>query len=57
MSNNKPLLLASQEEPGMFDFMRRFSWVLETHRYATEQTLLAELDQMVIAPAETKAKS
>jgi len=52
----QPLLLASQEEPGMFDFVRRFPWVLETHRYATKQTLLAELDRMVIAPAEAKAK-
>ena len=52
----QPLLLSSQEEPGMFDFLRKFPWVLETHRYATMQTLLAELDQMVISPAEAKAK-
>jgi len=34
----QPLLLASQEEPGMFDFLKRFPWVLEAHRYATKDT-------------------
>jgi hypothetical protein len=29
----QPILLASQEEPGMFDFFRRFPWVLESYRY------------------------
>ena len=29
----QPPLLASQEEPGMFDFIQRFPWVLETYRY------------------------
>jgi uncharacterized protein YjbI with pentapeptide repeats len=52
----KPLLLASQQEYGMFTDFRAYPWVLEPYRYATEQTLLAELDQMVIAPAEAKAK-
>jgi hypothetical protein len=52
----QPLLLASQEEPGMLDFLRAFRCVLEPHRYATQQTLLAELDRMVIAPAEAKVK-
>jgi hypothetical protein len=40
----------------MFDFLRRFPWMLETHRYTSTQTLLAELDRMVIDPAEAKAK-
>ena len=52
----QPLLRASQEEPGMFDFIRKFPWVPDTHRYADQETLLAELDRKVIAPAETKAK-
>lgn len=52
----QPLLLTSQEEPGMFDFLRKFPWMLETHRYTSNQTLLAELDRMVIDPAEAKAK-
>lgn len=52
----QPLLLASQEEPGMFDFIRKFPWVLHTHRYTDQTTLLAELKQEVIDPAEAKAK-
>jgi hypothetical protein len=52
----QPLLLASQEEPGMWDFLRGYRSVLEAHRYSTQHTLLAELDRMVIAPAEAKAK-
>jgi uncharacterized protein YjbI with pentapeptide repeats len=52
----QPLLLASQEEPGMFDFIRRFPWVLNTHRYPDQGTLLAELKEVVIDPAEAKAK-
>jgi uncharacterized protein YjbI with pentapeptide repeats len=52
----QPLLLASQEEPGMFDFIRKFPWVLDTHRYADQTRLLAELKEEVIGPAEAKAK-
>jgi uncharacterized protein YjbI with pentapeptide repeats len=52
----QPLLLASQEEPGMFDFFRKFPWVLDTHRYTDQKTLLEELEEVVIAPAESKAK-
>jgi uncharacterized protein YjbI with pentapeptide repeats len=50
----QPLLLASQEEPGMFDFLRKFPWVLETHRYTNQKALLAELEGKVIAPAEAR---
>jgi hypothetical protein len=52
----QPVLLASQEEPGMFDFIRKFPWVLDTHRYADQTTLLAELKEVVIDPAEAKSK-
>lgn len=52
----KPLLLASQQEYGMFTDFRAYPWVLEPYCYATEQILMAELDQMVIAPAEAKAQ-
>jgi hypothetical protein len=51
-----PLFLASQQEYGMFTDFRSYPWVLEPYCYATEQALLAELDRMVIAPAEAKAK-
>jgi hypothetical protein len=46
----QPLILATQEEPGMFDFFRRYPWMLEPHRYPTG--LLAALTDSVIAPAE-----
>ena len=52
----QPLLLASQEEPGMFDFIRRFPWVLDTHRYTDQKTLLKELGEVVTAPAQAKVK-
>jgi uncharacterized protein YjbI with pentapeptide repeats len=52
----QPLILASQEEPGMFDFFRRYPWVLETHRYASPNQLMADLAERVIAPAEAKVQ-
>jgi uncharacterized protein YjbI with pentapeptide repeats len=52
----QPLLLAAQEEPGMFDFIRKFPWVLDTHRYTDQTTLLSELKEEVIDPAEAKSK-
>ena len=48
----QPLILASQDEPGMFDFFSRYPWVLTTYRYATQEHLLANLDACVVAPAE-----
>lgn len=48
----QPLIVSDQEEPGMFDFFRRFPWVLETVRYRNPQELLARLDERVIGPAE-----
>lgn len=52
----QPLLLAAQEEPGMFDFIRKFPWVLDTHRYPDARTLLLQLKDKVITPAEAKSK-
>src|SRR5271157_4750583 len=52
----QPLLLASQQEYGMFEHFRNFPWVLEEVLYDDQQTLLAELSETVIAPAEAKAK-
>jgi hypothetical protein len=51
----QPLLLESQEEPGMWDFFREFPWVLEPVRYRDQAELIAALDEKVIAPAEAKA--
>jgi hypothetical protein len=52
----QPLLLASQEEPGMWDFFRMSPWMLSAHRYLTQEKLLTELGAEVIAPAEGKVK-
>ena len=51
----QPVIIASQEEPGMFDFCRRFPWFLPVHRYDTPAQLLSELSELVIKPSETKA--
>ena len=50
----QPVIVASQEEPGMFDFYRRFPWFLPVHRYDTPAQLLSELSDRVIKPSEAK---
>jgi uncharacterized protein YjbI with pentapeptide repeats len=52
----QPLLLASQEEYGMFEHIRRFPWVLEPYLYEDQDGLLDVLTEKVIDPAEKKAK-
>jgi uncharacterized protein YjbI with pentapeptide repeats len=54
----QPLILRSQEEPGMFDFFnpRLRPSVLETHRYDTPEQLIADLGERVIRPAELKVQ-
>jgi uncharacterized protein YjbI with pentapeptide repeats len=39
----QPVIIASQEEPGMFDHFRRYPWFLPVHRYDTPARLLSEL--------------
>ena len=51
----QPLLLASQQEYGMFEHLRRFPWVLEPVLYEDQDRLMAALAEKVIGPAETKA--
>jgi hypothetical protein len=50
----QPVIIASQEEPGMFDFYRRFPWFLPVHRYDEPAQLLTELSDRVIKPSEAK---
>jgi hypothetical protein len=50
----QPVIVSSQEEPGMFDFYRRFPWFLPVHRYDTPAKLLNELRERVIEPSEAK---
>src|SRR5215471_8860021 len=52
----QPVLQASAEEYTMFDYFRRYLWVLETYRYSTLEELNASLRDRVIDPAESKAK-
>jgi hypothetical protein len=52
----QPILLAGQDEPGMFDFFRHFQCVLETQYYENTDELLANLAARVIEPAERKIK-
>jgi hypothetical protein len=47
----QPVIIALQEEPGMFDFYRHFPWFLPVHRYDTPAQLLSELSDRVIQPA------
>jgi hypothetical protein len=50
----QPIILAMQEEPGMFDFYRNRPSFLPVHRYADQEQLLADLGDKVIRPAELK---
>jgi hypothetical protein len=50
----QPVIIASQDEPGMFDFYRPFRSFLPVHRYATPAQLLSELSERVIEPSEAK---
>jgi uncharacterized protein YjbI with pentapeptide repeats len=49
------VILASQDEPGMFDFFLQFPWVLGPFRYSDSQSLLQKLDSHVVSPAVAKA--
>jgi len=48
----QPLILATQDEPGMFDYFREYRWMLAPYRYPDSTRLLAALTDRVIAPAE-----
>src|SRR5215204_2348012 len=50
----QPIILAMQEEPGMFDFYRHQQSFLTVHRYTSQAQLLADLGEKVIRPAELK---
>jgi hypothetical protein len=51
----QPVIIASQDEPGMFDFYRSFRSFLPVHRYDTPAQLLAELSDQVIKPPQARA--
>jgi hypothetical protein len=39
----QPIIVATQEEPGMFDFCRPFPWFLNVRRYDSKEQLIAAL--------------
>ena len=50
----QPVIVATQEEPGMFNFFCQYPWVLKAHRYDTQEQLLTNFGDRVIRPAEAK---
>ncbi len=52
----KPILKSGNKPWGMFDHIKRYPWVLEIFTYHDLNFLLVNLREMVIAPAEAKAK-
>jgi hypothetical protein len=49
----QPILLSGRGEFAMFaDLQRRYHWVLTTHRYDTQEQLIADFGERVISPAE-----
>jgi uncharacterized protein YjbI with pentapeptide repeats len=52
----QPIILDTQEEPGMFDFYWGRPSFLKVHRYASQEQLISDFGEKVIAPAEAKAE-
>ena len=51
------IILEGQQEYAMFpDLMTRYHWVLEPVQYKSQELLIGQLSERVIAPAEAKAK-
>jgi hypothetical protein len=50
----QPIIVATQREPGMFDFFSRYPWVLQSFYYDNPKQLIANLVDRVIGPAEAK---
>ena len=51
----QPIIIAGQEEPGMFDFFKKFPWFMPVYCYDNQAQLLAELRGRVVGPLEVKA--
>ena len=49
------IIVAPQEEPGMFNSFAAYPWFAPVYRFETPAQLLADLDERVIAPAEALA--
>jgi hypothetical protein len=51
----QPLLLGSQREYSMSEHFKKYPWVLPIQRYDDLSSLLASIEEEIIAPAEAKA--
>lgn len=49
-----PIILQSQQEYAMFEHFRAYPWVLPLYTYETPESMLAEIVERVIEPAERK---
>jgi len=49
------IIVATQEEPGMFDSFEAYPWFLKVHRYEASKKLIDGLEEYVIGPAEATA--
>jgi hypothetical protein len=52
----QPIIVAGQEEPGMFDSFEAYPWFLKVYRYDTPAQLLDHLDDRVIGPVEAEVE-
>ncbi len=52
----QPLLLASQQEYGMFEHFKHYPWVLPVVLYESQNALLNSLQQTLLGPVEEKLK-
>lgn len=52
----QPVIIATQEEPGMFDFYRGTPRVLPTYYYNSSGQLIANVGERVTGPAEAKVR-
>jgi hypothetical protein len=52
----QPVILEGKHEFAMFHDLLAYPWVLPVYRYETPETMLANLNERVIAPAEEKVK-
>jgi hypothetical protein len=52
----QPILLASQEESGMFDFFHRYPWVLKTYYYHGVKEVLTSLEKIIAGTENARAR-
>jgi hypothetical protein len=50
----QPIIVEGQDEPGMFDFFKRYPWFLKVHPYENPGQLLVDLKDRVIGPLEAE---